>query len=654
MLLFLFALTVVLSAVELIWLLLNVKRADSYYVLFYATITVSCLGYLSVAVSQSVSEAILGTKIIYITGVLLPILMLYTIADLCKASLHKIVYILLGAFGLVTAGCSMTIGYLPVYYSEVAIERFKSITILVRSYGPLHIIYPIFLLVDFLAFMIVIIQAFRKSHKVSRAVVITLVAEFAIAATVYFLEHIFNSRVEFMPFVYILLGYMHLNIIMQQYIYDISRGLTDHTDAISKNGYLAFDKDLRLMNCNDLPIEIFPELNLIQFGSNFYKMTTEFYKTIYLWVNNLTLNFDQKPHTMQFVKDNRVFKCNIVQLKGFRNKELGFMMEIIDDTENNEKILSLEAENKSLDQSARTDAMTGLLNKAATEGDIGKAMGPDVHGTFLMLDLDSFKLVNDMHGHDAGDKVLIKFSELMREISRPDDILGRIGGDEFVIYYRGWQTEESLQRNTAQLNEKLLSYAKELLGEDMNVPLGCSVGAVFIPQCGFEYNEIKKKADKALYNVKQNGKHGVYIIKESDESEKSKEISADIRHLQGIRQSLSERNNLPGPLEVSFDDVKAVYRYLARYYESAASVGGMILFRLEGDFTEDDSDTFWEVLHKSLRREDLITKQQSGVFLTILADTQYEDAEVVVGKIFNAWDELDGELPEVTAEVQGI
>ena len=653
MVLFLYILLTALSVVELTRLLFGVKRINSYYVLFYVFVVVTNSGYMALAMSSTISEAILANKICYIGAVMLPVIMLFTISDIAKVRLPKFVYAIMGSLSAITLACVLTIGHSDLYYRSVQLTRLKSVSILEKEYGPMHTVYLIFLIIEFTFFVAITIYAIRKERQVSRETIITLFIEYMVVGLVYALEHLLHARIEYMPFAYVIMGVLHLRIIMKHQIYDISRGISDLREHTRKRGYMAFDQDLRLMNCDDLPIEIFPELGLVQFGSNFYKMTSDFYRTIYLWVNNLTLNFDQKPHEMQFVRDNRVYHCNIVQLTGFRNKFLGFIVEIIDDTENNRKILDLEADNKSLDQAARTDAMTGLLNKSAAEEDVDKAMSPDTHGTFMMLDLDSFKLINDLHGHDAGDKVLIKFADLLREITRPDDIIGRIGGDEFIIYYRGWQTDDSMRRNTAQLNEKLLNYAKELLGEDMTVPLGCSVGAVFIPQCGHEYNEIKKKADKALYYVKQNGKHGISIVNEQDTSLEQSLSDLDTNHLAGVRQSLAERNALPGPLEVGFDTLPPVYRYLARYYDHASTVGGIILFRLEGEFTDEDSEAFWELLQKSLRREDLISQPNKGVFLTILADTQFEDSEVVVSKIFHAW-EVIGSGPEVTAEVQNI
>ena len=433
MVLFLYILLTAISILLLVRLVLGVKRIGSFYVLFYTFIIITNLGYIALSTSSTVSEAILANKICYVGAILLPVIMLYTISDITKTKIPHFVYAIMGALGVTTLALVLTIGHSNVYYDSVQITMYKSVSVLERTYGPLHSLYYIFLIGEFLLFITIVIYAMKKERQVSRETVITLFAEIIITGLLYMLEHIFHTRIEYMPIAYTLLGYLHSRIILKDQFYDISRGLSDYKEKTRKKGYLAFDQDLRLMNCNELPVEIFPELSLIQFGSNFYKMTTDFYKTIYLWGNNLTLNFERKPHEMQFVRNNRVYKCTIVKLTGFKDKPRGFLMEIVDDTENNQKILDLEADNKNLDQASRTDAMTGLLNKGAAEKDVDQAMSPDSHGTFLMLDLDSFKLINDLHGHDAGDKVLIKFAELLREITRPDDIIGRIGCDEFTI-----------------------------------------------------------------------------------------------------------------------------------------------------------------------------------------------------------------------------
>ncbi len=82
-----------------------------------------------------------------------------------------------------------------------------------------------------------------------------------------------------------------------------------------------------------------------------------------------------------------------------------------------------------LREAAENDPMTGLYNKATSALKISEIL-KDGNGILMMIDLDSFKLVNDIYGHGKGDLILIKFAELLRNVMRSTDIIGRVGGDE--------------------------------------------------------------------------------------------------------------------------------------------------------------------------------------------------------------------------------
>ena len=131
-----------------------------------------------------------------------------------------------------------------------------------------------------------------------------------------------------------------------------------------------------------------------------------------------------------------------------------------------ERVFSNVEENSRLKKMAHTDAMTGLRNKFATEKAIGKRIKKS-HGTFAVLDLDSFKLVNDLYGHRMGDRILMRFAELIRSIVRDDDIVGRIGGDEFAIFFERLTDFEVIRNKTDFLNDEIIRSAKEYMGEDI-------------------------------------------------------------------------------------------------------------------------------------------------------------------------------------------
>ena len=143
-------------------------------------------------------------------------------------------------------------------------------------------------------------------------------------------------------------------------------------------------------------------------------------------------------------------------------------------------ILQTVEQIQDLKKAADTDPMTGLLNKASSQIEIGR-LCQSMPGVLMMIDLDSFKLVNDLYGHDMGDKILIRFAEIIRAAVRSSDLIGRMGGDEFIAFCQNIQDETVIAEKARYINEQLLASAKEFMGEDMTIPLGASLGCVFAP-----------------------------------------------------------------------------------------------------------------------------------------------------------------------------
>ena len=192
-----------------------------------------------------------------------------------------------------------------------------------------------------------------------------------------------------------------------------------------------------------------------------------------------------------------------------------------------------------LTEEATMDEMTGLLNKVSVNKQLTELVKHET-GVLMMIDLDSFKLINDMHGHDMGDRVICRFAELIKNTTRNGDIAGRIGGDEFIVFCLGCQEESMVKTITERLNESIFASAKEYIGGEMNIPLGASVGAVFVNDSDEDYNELFKRADKALYSVKQRGKHGYAVY--CTEMDKAAP-SADLKSLSML---FEERSVLDG------------------------------------------------------------------------------------------------------------
>ena len=292
-----------------------------------------------------------------------------------------------------------------------------------------------------------------------------------------------------------------------------------------------------------------------------------------------------------------------------------------------------------LKKHATIDALTGLLNKSSSEEEL-KSICKVSNGALMMIDLDSFKLVNDIYGHAMGDKILISFADIVRSAVRPTDLLGRMGGDEFIAFCHGMDNETAIANKAEFINERLVDSAKKLMGEDMNIPLGASIGCVFVPSEGKDFTDLYKKADKALYVVKQHGKHGYSIYSQTQQINEM-EIS-DATNLSNIKLILEERNQKEEAPVLGLENFRAIYRFLRRTTRDGRLTDCILLFSLmikEGSEVNinEVGEAFLETLKLTLRRSDTITQSSNNQFVVILYDLQYENVHLVVDRIERNW-----------------
>ena len=296
-----------------------------------------------------------------------------------------------------------------------------------------------------------------------------------------------------------------------------------------------------------------------------------------------------------------------------------------------ENILSTVERIKGLKRHASIDSLTGLLNKAAAQKELTD-LCLHANGALMMIDLDSFKLVNDIYGHSMGDKILISFADIIRSAVRPADLVGRLGGDEFIAFCHGMHDEVGIAHKSEFINEQLVSAAKKLMGDDMNIPLGASIGCVFVPAEGTDFAVLHNKADKALYMVKQNGKHGFEIFRKKNEFEGEQVSASGIGNIEMI---LGERGAPEGALVLPIESFRAVYRFLRRTIGDYTNVSCIVVFQFEKNFSAEAEEAFADLLKKTLRRGDVVTQNNAAQFLAILSNT--EVPEHAVKRINENW-----------------
>lgn len=161
---------------------------------------------------------------------------------------------------------------------------------------------------------------------------------------------------------------------------------------------------------------------------------------------------------------------------------------------------------------SETDKLTGILNKSAVETACQNLIYENAHGALFIIDLDYFKEVNDNLGHQVGDQILTMFAIKLSSCLRNADIVGRFGGDEFVVYTKGENDREILSNLAIRIND----VARGLNTGDDNIKVSASIGISLFPECGEDYDTLFKQADRSVYLVKQAGRDGYHIYEKGE------------------------------------------------------------------------------------------------------------------------------------------
>lgn len=161
------------------------------------------------------------------------------------------------------------------------------------------------------------------------------------------------------------------------------------------------------------------------------------------------------------------------------------------------------------------DSLTNVYNKVVLQDMITHYIeneGTQQKHAFIIIDINNFKAINDKMSYQVGDLVLQTISQSLKRIFRTSDIIGRVGGDEFVVFLKNTENEEIVSRKAKEMQ---IEFNALKIG-NQNYPLSCSMGIAFYPLHGINFKELYKNADKALYTVK-NHEQSNYEIYTGDE-----------------------------------------------------------------------------------------------------------------------------------------
>lgn len=302
----------------------------------------------------------------------------------------------------------------------------------------------------------------------------------------------------------------------------------------------------------------------------------------------------------RFDNDYTWYQANLTSLlgaEGYVTRIVGRMINI-----NDRKIKEME-----LLLRAEKDALTGIYNQGATEQLIHNAIedgNENSLSAMMIIDLDNFKEANDLLGHANGDQLLEKTAGILKEMFKGGDVIGRIGGDEFLVYMRNLETISDADEMAGNI-VKQVRYDLDFEGQPIHVT--CSVGVAVYPYHGKNYEELFEKADRAVYTVKANGKDGyrVYHAASTTVYHANRKVGYDMtktidydRHIEDqVMQILFEDKVLESALRSSLELMTAKYQFHRGYIcgNESLPISRTIQFTLKKYATGKEAEEHYEL-----------------------------------------------------------
>ncbi len=237
---------------------------------------------------------------------------------------------------------------------------------------------------------------------------------------------------------------------------------------------------------------------------------------------------------------------------------------------------------KMLEVLSQTDHLTNCYNKATSESLIRSLLHKNLkssHALFI-FDIDNFKSINDTLGHQAGDIVLEQLVKNLQLHFRDNDIIGRMGGDEFVIFLKNISDIDAI---AAKAEKIALAFKKVKINNKIKQSVTGSVGIALYPSDGKDYEELYSSADKALYQAKIKGKNCYTFF--ADNNFKNQKISHTLENADRVVNTYIDSDFVNNVFDIMYKakDLNSSMHEVLQYISEKFSVQRVYTYEIQAD-----------------------------------------------------------------------
>lgn len=431
--------TTILALVNLTILIIRFeeRRIIYYLTIIGVLISVACGGYLALALSTNLSEAILAKKIYYMGGCFIPPVLFFAMCTVCNFKVADWLRNILYIYSFLVYGMILTIGYNDLYYVNIRLGKFHDATTLEYEYGVTHLFFDIILYGYMVVELIILIYSLYKKYSVSRKNLWAFIMLEVVNTILFIVGRYMDSSFEIMPLLYVVDGWIIMYMHRRATMYSIEDSIISSLGKQNTYGYILFDNHMNYLGCNNIVKELIPEI--IKCKVDLPIKNVPQMEELLNWVNDATVKSDA---VFSFEAEERHYQCTVENL-WYKEKACGYMIEMQEDTDRWNYLNLLSSYNSNLEK--QVEEKTEHISNIQSQVLVGMAdmveNRDDSTGGHIKRTSDVIRILVEVLEEN---KLLELDKQFCKDLIKaaPMHDLGKIGIDDKILRKPGRLTEE--------------------------------------------------------------------------------------------------------------------------------------------------------------------------------------------------------------------
>lgn len=340
---FVFALSLILA----LKCFIQNKNMDTLFVLFFCAIIINCAGRYLLAASEGLEMAIWANKFLYVGGVYAPLLAVLVLARLCNIKIPRLFICLMTLYSTIVLCFVMTIGRYDVYYKSVELAEGNGYSYLIKTYGPMHVLYPVMMVVYALSMIVFMYQSFRKRRYVSFRIVTTVSLTCFSIFFIYFIERAMGIKISILSVGYLIGLFFLIRYFNYLNMYDMSSNIITTVEKMKEYGYIVFDNKYGFINANTMIRKLFPEINQWEVDKAVKPSDSFLYNEVVRYL----VEYNEKEENNKIINvGESFFQLNIREIEYGKKGKIGYLLEFTDRTVEQRYYRTIEEYNTNLEK----------------------------------------------------------------------------------------------------------------------------------------------------------------------------------------------------------------------------------------------------------------------------------------------------------------